>query len=281
METRKNYWKGRGGYHPEAIVIHIAEGWIGGAYSWFNNPNSQASAHYMVGKSGNVWQFVDDNNTAWHAGGVNKPSWSLLKPGITPNLYTIGIEHEGFSGEKFTEQMYNSSAELLANLARKFQIPLDREHIIGHNKINSISRGRCPGNGVDLDKLINLSKNKLGEQKMITELQQKISDLENRIKQLEQSNSLLNVTNENLRKQIDGLSDQLDSENRKNRNLEEQINLLAGSDDRVNSLIRENSVLRQQIVTLQKSIADLNKKLLDKNLSSNKSFLDRLKDLFI
>ncbi|MCA9381543.1 N-acetylmuramoyl-L-alanine amidase, partial [Candidatus Dojkabacteria bacterium] len=156
----RNKSNGRFGYKPEAIVIHIAEGWLNGAYSWFNNPTSQASAHYMIGKNGVIWQFVADEDTAWHAGGVNQPRWALLKPRINPNLYTIGIEHEGFTGEPWTQEMYEASSELIASLCTKYKIPLDRNHIIGHNQINSVSRERCPGTGVDFDKLIELAKTK-------------------------------------------------------------------------------------------------------------------------
>lgn len=154
-----NFTEGRAGYKSEAIVIHIGEGTLEGGYAWFNNPASGVSAHYMIGKEGEKWQFVKDENTAWHAGGINKPSWPLLKPGVNPNLYTIGIEHEGWTGEEWTQKMKDSSAELIAHLCQKYSITLDNVHIIGHYMINSVSRINCPGKGVDIENdLINPAK---------------------------------------------------------------------------------------------------------------------------
>jgi hypothetical protein len=63
-------------------------------------------------------------DVAWHAGN----SWW--------NLHSIGIEHEGWAGRRgFTESEYRASAQLVAYLAHRWSIPLDREHIIGHNEV--------------------------------------------------------------------------------------------------------------------------------------------------
>ena len=87
--------KGRGGFRPEAVVIHIIEGTLGAADSWFRAPESEVSAHYGIGRSGEIHQYVGEADTAFHAGRVWKPKWGKLKAKVNPNLYTIGIEHEG------------------------------------------------------------------------------------------------------------------------------------------------------------------------------------------
>jgi N-acetyl-anhydromuramyl-L-alanine amidase AmpD len=194
----KNRDLGRFGYKPEAIVIHIAEGYLGGAHSWFNNPASFASSHYMVGKTGEIWQFVDDENTSWHAGVVLNPSWSLLKPGVNPNFYTFGIEHEGFTGEPWTNSMTEASAELVGTLCRRYKIPLDRNHIIGHYQINSINRSNCPGTGVNLDNLINLALKYYEDPAMIKELQDQITKLQSEITDLEKEITVLKKNNSEL-----------------------------------------------------------------------------------
>jgi hypothetical protein len=53
-----NKTPGRGGFRPEAIVIHIMEGTLGGTDDWFNNPASKVSAHYGIGRNGQVHQYV-------------------------------------------------------------------------------------------------------------------------------------------------------------------------------------------------------------------------------
>ncbi len=189
-----NFWAGRSGYKPEAFVIHIAEGTLEGGYAWFNNPSSQVSAHYMVGKDGRIWQFVKLEDTAWHAGGVDNPNWSLLKAGVNPNLYTIGIEHEGFTGQPWTNAMYNASAELIGTIGREWGIKVDRDHIIGHYQLNSVNRSNCPGSGVDMNKLVSMAQHyyKPSSNSEIQRLQneikvknQEITNLQSLVKQKE------------------------------------------------------------------------------------------------
>ncbi|MFI7340534.1 N-acetylmuramoyl-L-alanine amidase [Streptomyces sp. NPDC050085] len=115
------------GHEIQYIVLHDTEGSYDGSLAVFQNPASYASAHYMVRASdGLVTQLVQNKDEAWHAG--NK---SL-------NMHSIGIEHEGYAikdGSWYTEPQYESSAALVKFLAAKYGIPLDREHIIGHDEV--------------------------------------------------------------------------------------------------------------------------------------------------
>src|ERR1700690_680677 len=47
----KNFRNGRAGMKPAAIVIHISDGCLSSADSWFNNPSARVSAHYIVAKT--------------------------------------------------------------------------------------------------------------------------------------------------------------------------------------------------------------------------------------
>ncbi len=159
-----NFNTGRKTYKPEAIVIHIMEGTLLGTDSWFKNPVSQASSHYGIGKNGEVHQYVKETDTAWHAGRVNAPGWQLIKTSgttsyINPNLYTIGIEHEGNVNTDWTDAMYKSSSEMINAICKRWDIPFDRKHIIGHHEIYSPKT--CPGHKADLNKLINLAASNL------------------------------------------------------------------------------------------------------------------------
>lgn len=141
----------------DAIVIHIAEGTLTGAENWFGyyQPNPQVSAHYMVGKRGEIWQFVDEKYAAYHAGGINRPS-ELYKQNHghkgNPNDFTIGIENEGFTGQTFTNANKKSLQDLVYDIAKRrgWSELVYGVNIIGHNEINSVSRGRCPGTGIHL-----------------------------------------------------------------------------------------------------------------------------------
>ena len=149
-----NFWAGRKGYRPEAVVIHIMDGTLIGTDSWFANTTSQVSAHYGIGKSGEVHQYVNEQDSAWHAGRVDAPVWKLIKPNINPNLYTIGIEHEGKPEDVWTDAMKQASATLIREICERWQIPIDRNHVIGHFEIFS-KKPNCPAtNKSILDEMV-------------------------------------------------------------------------------------------------------------------------------
>jgi N-acetyl-anhydromuramyl-L-alanine amidase AmpD len=106
------------------IVVHVAQGSFWGAVNWLRNPRAHGSSHYVVSMGGDVVQLVSTSDVAWHAG--NR----------LYNRRSIGIEHEGFVERGgFTDEMYRSSARLVAYLAKRAGMPIDREHIIGHHEV--------------------------------------------------------------------------------------------------------------------------------------------------
>lgn len=110
----------------DKIVIHMTQSSFASALTWFQDPAAGVSAHYTVRSSdGAIGQSVSDQNIAHHAG-----NWSY-------NQTSIGIEHEGWVEDPkwFTDAMYRSSAKLSAYLANKYDIPIDRAHIVGHNEV--------------------------------------------------------------------------------------------------------------------------------------------------
>lgn len=157
QKKSSNFWVGRKGYRPEAIVIHIMDGTLSGTDSWFANPTSQVSAHYGIGKNGEVHQYVQENDAAWHAGRVDTPVWKLIRPNVNPNLYTIGIEHEGKPNDVWTETMKQSSATLIREICQRWQIPIDRDHVVGHFEIFA-KKPNCPATDKRiLDQLVALA----------------------------------------------------------------------------------------------------------------------------
>jgi N-acetyl-anhydromuramyl-L-alanine amidase AmpD len=114
-----------------AIVIHDTEGRFIGSVRFLQRARTQGSAHFVVSRRGQIVQLVPVPDVAWHSGN----SWW--------NLHSIGIEHEGWAGRRaYTEKEYRASAQLVAYLAHRWGIPLDREHVIGHNDVpNPYHRG--------------------------------------------------------------------------------------------------------------------------------------------
>ena len=108
------------------VIIHMTQGSWSSALNWFRDSRAGVSAHYTVRSSdGAIGQSVQEQDIAYHAG-----NWSY-------NQTSVGIEHEGYVSDPkwFTESMYRSSARLTAYLCKKYGIPVDRAHIIGHNEV--------------------------------------------------------------------------------------------------------------------------------------------------
>jgi len=117
-----NYSAGRSA-RIDRVVIHVTQGSYAGTISWFQNPASGVSAHYVVRSSdGEVTQMVRDADTGYHVRSYNPRS--------------LGIEHEGFVDNPswFTDAMYRSSAALTRWLCDRHGIPKTRANIIGHNE---------------------------------------------------------------------------------------------------------------------------------------------------
>ncbi len=107
------------------IVIHDTEGYWDTALKLVQDP-TYVSWHYTVRSAdGLIAQHVQTKDVAWHAG-----NWFV-------NAKSVGIEHEGFAakGTWYTEAMYRASSKLVRYLANKYDIPLDRAHILGHDNV--------------------------------------------------------------------------------------------------------------------------------------------------
>jgi N-acetylmuramoyl-L-alanine amidase/Bacterial Ig domain len=107
------------------IVVHVTEGTFVAAVSWFRNPRAHASANYVVSRDGAITQMVPNWEVAWHSGN----GWV--------NRHSIGVEDEGFTNVAgtFTDVEYRASADLVAGLMRRYLLPIDRRHLIGHNQV--------------------------------------------------------------------------------------------------------------------------------------------------
>jgi hypothetical protein len=112
-------------YPVDMIVIHDIEGSAPTAIQIFQDPTRQASAHYVISGGGAVTQMVQEKDIAWHAG-----NWDY-------NTRSIGIEHAGYAWTPgtFTDAEYQASAHLAASICERWGVPMDRQHVIGHNEV--------------------------------------------------------------------------------------------------------------------------------------------------
>ena len=139
-----NFMAGRpAGMRPEAVVLHRSGGSADDIRARFLDGATATSAHYVVGKDGHITQYVEEKDTAFHAGLAINPTWKGLKAKVNPNFYTIGIELEGSADEPVPDEQSEGCAALVAEIAARCKIPIDEDHIVLHNEIRA-SRD-CPG----------------------------------------------------------------------------------------------------------------------------------------
>ncbi|MFE9996245.1 N-acetylmuramoyl-L-alanine amidase [Streptomyces avermitilis] len=117
------------------IVIHDTEAILPSMLRTVQYP-TEASWHYSIRSSdGHITQHVRTKDVAWHSGNQ------------FVNARSIGIEHEGFLTQPdawYSEQMYRSSARLVRYLAKKYGIPLDRQHVFGHDNVPAPTASSIP-----------------------------------------------------------------------------------------------------------------------------------------
>lgn len=129
----------------QLIVIHnisLPPAQFGGGYiqqffqnqlDWSLHPyfqtieGMQVSAHLLILRTGEVIQFVNFNERAWHAG---RSSYLAHKE---CNDYSIGIELEGSDDLPFEALQYQSLVEVVSTLRQAY--PEIQNHLAGHSDI--------------------------------------------------------------------------------------------------------------------------------------------------
>ncbi len=111
------------------IIVHDTEGSYATTLDLVTNPRYVSWQYTLRSSDGHIAQHLTANDVGWHAG-----NWYM-------NMHSIGLEHEGYAakGTWYTESMYQTSAALVAHLAQKYGVPLDRAHIIGHDQIPGVT----------------------------------------------------------------------------------------------------------------------------------------------
>lgn len=88
------------------------------------NSGGPVSAHYLIGRDGELFQLVADEQRAWHAGAGR---WGTI---TDINSVSIGIELDNDGAAEFPQAQIDSLLRLLTDLCDRLRIP--RTQIVAH-----------------------------------------------------------------------------------------------------------------------------------------------------
>ena len=80
----------------QGVVIHATRSGksmnpseLTGTLNWFQNPASQVSSHWVIGRAGQKVRVIPDDRRAWHAGTHNATHWGIeLEQGVQTDGFT-------------------------------------------------------------------------------------------------------------------------------------------------------------------------------------------------
>ena len=105
----------------------------------------RVSAHLFIRRGGEMTQFVNFKDQAWHCGESSFATRTNL------NQYSVGIELEGLVHTEFTEEQYVALVSVLRALLAEYP-NISWSNIVGHCDI-APTRKNDPGAGFDWVKL--------------------------------------------------------------------------------------------------------------------------------
>ena len=127
------------GYTDMIVIHHTGDADIDASATqidqWHKgSPNFWAMIgyHFVIRKNGTIER--------------GRPEWAVGSHAYGENYHTLGIHLSGdFMTAKPTEQQIEMTAMLIAMLCEKYNIPTDKNHIVGHRDLMSTS---CPGDNL-------------------------------------------------------------------------------------------------------------------------------------
>ena len=134
-----------GGGHIQELFTNQLD-W--NAHPYFETIQGQTvSAHFLIERTGALWQFVSCQDRAWHAGQSSYRGSDTIER-TNCNDFSIGVELEGVPGQTFTDAQYETLQSLLPALQSAYPIA----HVAGHEHI-APGRKADPGPGMDWSRL--------------------------------------------------------------------------------------------------------------------------------
>lgn len=164
-------------YEPEFVMIHFCSAVVNHRDDPYNLTHvrqtfidADVSIHYIIDREGTIYCCIPEDRVAWHAGVGEWKGEEKYKNNL--NRYSIGIELMAISSWEdmsvymsksdydsldpsligYTDAQYEALAALVADICQRHNIPLDRDHVIGHEEFSP--RKNDPGDLFDWDRII-------------------------------------------------------------------------------------------------------------------------------
>ena len=112
------------------IVVHGNGATAQSTKYWFQDPSSRVSYHYLITLGGDVWQFVEEEEIAFHAGESHWDDHSGL------NSWSIGvcIESDEGAGSQITDAQHDTLLKLTRDIQMRHNIKTD--YVRGHKEVS-------------------------------------------------------------------------------------------------------------------------------------------------
>jgi N-acetylmuramoyl-L-alanine amidase len=121
-----NFGPRRNDLTPTLIVIHYtAMASAGAALDRLCDREVEVSAHYLIGCDGTIWQMVNENMRAWHAGAGEWADEQDI------NSRSIGVELDNRGDHPFAEAQMHALEVLLTQIMPRWGI--EAAGVIGHS----------------------------------------------------------------------------------------------------------------------------------------------------
>jgi N-acetyl-anhydromuramyl-L-alanine amidase AmpD len=138
----------------DTIVVHAMDGTFNGSISWFQQGKDRpgravpTAAHYLVSRLGDVCQMVPDDKKCYHCGNWNSRSIGIeFDVRVSPWAARPG-KAPPFPENEWPPAMLLAGARVVGVLCSKYGIPVDRQHVVGHNEVPGATHVD-PGPGLD------------------------------------------------------------------------------------------------------------------------------------
>lgn len=117
-------YSSRDGTPIALIVLHATVGSARSALNWLCKPSSKVSTHYLIDKTGRIYQLVDEADQAWHAGKSRWPGVPIVDNSVNACSIGIELENNNSGSDPYPPKQLAALVWLTEDIRTRHPIPL-------------------------------------------------------------------------------------------------------------------------------------------------------------